>query len=181
MPFMSHFSGINGMHFMSKINRAWLKLSMRYTGRINLKEEQGAEKTKLSHNNHAYMVRGLGGNEKMWEQKARKSNLFSISKSMINIIYNIKFIYQDIDSHLSDMILTQLKNGWHASLSWFLHNGHWTLLISIFLILKLLFVGSPSRINLQAKNKPLLGIFNFHNVVNSPSWFSFVESLSSNM
>jgi len=42
---------------------------MRYTGRINLKEEQGAEKTKLSHNNHAYMARGLGGNEKMWEQK----------------------------------------------------------------------------------------------------------------
>jgi len=43
-------------------------LSMKYTGRINLKEEQGTEK-KFSHNNHDYIARGLGRKDKMWRQK----------------------------------------------------------------------------------------------------------------
>ena len=61
-------------------------LSMKYTGRINLKEEQGTEK-KFSHNNHDYIARGLGRKDKMWRQKDKIIEIFHFEYSISCIYY----------------------------------------------------------------------------------------------
>ena len=80
----------------------------------------------------------------------------------------IEIFVHNNDSHLSNMILLQLKKRCVAS-SLFLLNGHVGSCISTFLLRKLILVGNLSLISLHAKNATLLGTSTFHSSVKAPS------------
>ena len=84
---------------------------------------------------------------------------------------------QDIDSHHRGKVQLQLKNKCSASSSLSPQNGHNLSFTTTWRLIRFIFVGNLSLINLQAKIADLAEIFNFHRSTKSEFWIDTSHAL----